>query len=167
MITHEEAHQIFTYNEEDGKLTRRTRPGPRAKPGRVVGNPYSNGYLRVSVGPAGSNKEYLLHRLIWMMKTGTWPTGEIDHINGVRDDNRWVNLRQCTSSENKQNLGIRKNNTSGHAGVSKKRGMEAWQANITVNKKQIFLGIFYSLEEAAEAYRRAKLKYHTFQPVSR
>lgn len=167
MITKEVAEKVFRYDPETGYLFRRKRDGKRAGPEKKVGNPYSNGYLRVSYGPKGGNKEYLVHRLVWLMHTGAWPEGEIDHINGDRQDNRIANLRCCTSSENKQNIKKRKNNKSGYTGVSLFGKSGRWRADLTVNKKATYLGSFETPEEAYSAYLEAKSKLHQFNPVPR
>lgn len=166
MITYEDAHRLFAYDPDTGLLTRRITTSKKAKAGLVVGNPYSNGYLRVGVGPRGACKEYLLHRLIWMMHAGEWPEGEIDHINGVRTDNRLANLRIATSGENRQNSCRYASNKSGYRGVSWFRVAGKWRADITVNRKAIYLGSFDDINEAA-AYTKAKSELHTFQPVAR
>lgn len=164
MLSYEDAHRIFRYDPESGLLYRKKR-GPRGKPDHVVGNPYSNGYLRVSIGGQSNKREYLLHRLIWMMQHGEWPDGEIDHINRIRTDNRISNLRICTNAENKQNLSLRSNNTSGYTGVSYWKAMGKWRADITVNHKIKHLGRFDTPEEAYSAYLAAKAELHTFNPV--
>lgn len=167
MLTYDEAHRLFSYDPETGLLTRRITTGKKSKAGMVVGHPYSNGYLRVGVGPRGACREYLLHRLIWMMCTGSWPDGEIDHINGIRDDNRLSNLRVATSGENRQNSCRYATNKSGHRGVSWFRLAGKWRADITVSRKRLYLGTFDTVEAAAAAYTKAKSELHTFQPVAR
>jgi len=59
---------------------------------------------------------YLAHRVIWKMATGEEPV-EIDHINGIRGDNRIANLRSVSVSENRKNMRISSMNTSGIQGV--------------------------------------------------
>ena len=167
MLDQETACRVFRYDPETGCLYRRKRTGKRSGPEKKVGSPYSNGYLRVSYGPRKEAQEYLLHRLIWMMQTGEWPPEEIDHINGDRQDNRWCNLRACSSAENKQNVGLKKNNTSGFIGVSYWKTCGKWRADITVNGKMKHLGRFGTPEEASAAYQEAKAKLHTFNPTLR
>jgi hypothetical protein len=85
---------------------------------------------------------------------------EVDHINGDTLDNRKVNLRVCTKSENNCNRKINQNNTSGYKGVSYKMSRHKWCAKIGVNNKNIHLGYFDSPEEAYAAYCIASKKYH-------
>jgi len=65
-----------------------------------VGWKNPRGYLDVKSKGLGRVK---LHRLAWLLQTGSWPSNEIDHINGVRDDNRWSNLRDVSRAVNMQN----------------------------------------------------------------
>ncbi len=88
---------------------------------------------------------------------GTNPR-EIDHRNLNPLDNRKMNLRRCTDSQNHANQGIRKNNTSGCKGVS--RAGEKWRAYIVKNYKQISLGYFPTKEEASKAYENAAIQIY-------
>jgi len=99
------------------------------------------------------------HRLIWFMQTGEWPSGEIDHINGVRDDNRWNNLREVSSLENSRNMRPRKNNISGVVGVSWASHIGKWQARIKTSERYLHLGVFECIGAAACARAIADLKY--------
>ena len=101
----------FEYDAETGVLTRIFKSGKR----RVAGaNVRSGDYIRVSF----NGKEYPAHRLIWLLVYGQSPDQFIDHINGVRTDNRLANLRLASDAENKRNVGIRSHNTSGEKGVT-------------------------------------------------
>jgi HNH endonuclease len=83
--------------------------------------------------------------------TGQWPKCQIDHINNIKSDNRWINLREANNQLNHYNLIKPKNNTSGAKGVRKlKNGKFA--ARIKFNKMEIYLGIYDSLELASKAY---------------
>lgn len=100
------------------------------------------------------------HRIVWAMHYGKWPDGEIDHINGVKTDNRIGNLRTATRSENEWNKGKQTNNTSGLKGVSFCKRTGRWQAQIQHKGKQIHLGRFTTPEDAHAAYCEASKKYH-------
>lgn len=84
--------------------------------------------------------------------TGEWPPDEIDHINGVRDDNRWVNLRIATRGQNLCNARRRSDNTSGYKGVCWDANKGKWLASITINRKNKFLGHYETPEAGHEAY---------------
>lgn len=105
---------------------------------------------------------YHAARILWKLITGNEPQGEIDHINRVKSDDRFVNLRDTTPTENCYNRTKRPNTVSGRKGVWWNRAQNQWGAAITVNGKRTHLGWFPEdrLEQAAEAYREAALKYH-------
>lgn len=100
------------------------------------------------------------HRAAWELYYGQWPEGEIDHINGVKSDNRIVNLRSASRLENAKNKGRQSNNTSGFKGVSLHTQTQKWTARIMVSKKSISLGLFDDPESAYAAYCRANIKFH-------
>ena len=103
---------------------------------------------------------YLAHRVIWALVMGYWPHELIDHINGDKTDNRWNNLRCATQAENLRNQGTRSDNTSGFKGVSWKKRLRRWQANIRVSGVQMHLGYFDDAEEAHAAYVAAAEKHY-------
>ena len=117
----------------------------------------SNDYLRIKVG----RREYMAHRLAWLYMTGEWPTEQIDHINGTKDDNRFSNLREATNQENHRNrTRLPSNNTSGHVGVYWKRKRQKWCAQIKINGEVKVLGSsFDSKQDAIAARREAEKKY--------
>lgn len=113
-----------------------------------------NGYLYGAI----LDRVYLAHRIIWLLVFGRWPV-ELDHINGVRDDNRIVNLRHVDRPENSKNKAINSNNTSGTMGVylDKRRG--TWFAMIGVNYKNIRIGSYANKNDAIAARLEAEDKY--------
>ena len=48
-------------------------------------------------------KRHLLHRVAFVLVTGGWPKMLVDHINGDKLDNRWVNLREANYFQNAHN----------------------------------------------------------------
>lgn len=105
---------------------------------------------------------YLAHRVAWAMSTGEWPKDEIDHINGIREDNRLENLRSVTPSENRRNQGRPKDNTSGVMGVGWHSQKSKWRAFITVDRRMQHLGLFDRFEMAVAVRKEAEklLGYH-------
>lgn len=83
----------------------------------------------------------------------------VDHINRNIFDNRKCNLRKATFSQNNMNRSIQKNNSSGHAGVRWNKQRNVWNAQITINKRQIHLGCFIHLENAVKARKNAEKEY--------
>lgn len=105
---------------------------------------------------ADRRRPIALHRLVMNAPENM----EVDHINGDTLDNRRVNLRICTDTENKWNRGKPSNNTSGYKGVYWRKSRRRWQASIGVHHKFIYLGSFTDPAEAAKAYDEAAIKYH-------
>lgn len=103
---------------------------------------------------------YKAHRMAWFYHYGVWPSKQIDHINGDKDDNRIANLREASNAENCRNAGRPRNNTSGFKGVSWHKGSKKWAAHICCDFHQKFLGNFATPEEAHEAYVQAATKLH-------
>lgn len=159
LLTHLDAKRRFSYDRETGKLTRRAVTSGRVV-GSTVGSLRGDGYIVVHV----NNVKYLAHRLIWFMENGEWPTQEIDHINGVKNDNRIANLREATRSLNCQNVkGARGDSRSGVKGV--RRNYNKWEAYIRVAGTRYYLGLYQTKEQARQAYLAAKNKLHTAHEV--
>ena len=120
--------------------------------GEEAGSVYTTGYVRIQ----HKGKRYFAHRLAFLYMTGKMPK-YVDHINGIRDDNSWKNLRTATKIINCQNAAKPKSNTSGCIGVRKRDGM--WIAKIGVNNKSIHLGTFLDKRDAIKARKQAERKY--------
>ena len=161
-ITHEFVLGTLAYDETTGVFVWRVRLGGRGLSGRVAGW-ISGGYRLITLAGA----TYKAHRLAWFYVNGSWPSKHIDHINGNPTDNRIKNLRQCTDAENAQNVALRKNNTSGFAGVSWDRRKKKWHASIKAYGKRNSLGYYQTKEAASSAYLNGKAELHKFQPTPR
>ena len=154
----EELETLFRYDSETGTVTRLT-DGTRHKKGDRVSYINTKGYLIAKI----KGYPYLLHRIIWVLAYGCWPKNEIDHINGVRTDNKLGNLREVTGAENQQNRRLSANNTSGCVGVTWNKKHNAWQAQIKANGEYMYLGSFSELDDAI-AVREAANKKYKFHP---
>lgn len=132
----------FRYDPETGEFTRN---------GVKTGSILKNGYLYLSL----KKKRILAHRAAWAIMTGSVPCAEIDHINRVKSDNRWVNLRVATRSQNAMNQSRRVNSRSGYKGVSWHSKVGKWRASIQAKGRHVHLGYYASAEKAAEKYTEA------------
>ena len=153
-VTAERVREAFRYEPETGLLIRRISY-KKHRIGKPAGNSKSASYVMVDI----DQQRYLAHRLIWLYVYGEWPAGEIDHINGVRSDNRLSNLRVATRSQNSANRPAPKNNTSGVKGVHWHKQSQKWRVSIEVMGKKIERGEFRSLEAASAEFARAAIEY--------
>jgi len=96
-------------------------------------------------------RRFRSHRVAWAIYYGEWPNDQIDHINGIKTDNRIVNLRVVDASKNARNRKIPKNNRSGTVGVRFKPDIRKWTASISVNGKRKYLGVYERKEDAIKA----------------
>ena len=158
-LRYEEVARLFTYDREAGVLY--WKIGDRNTIRRnYVASPSEgtkDGYRQVSI----KGKHYMEHRIIMVLCFGHIPeNAEIDHINHIRNDNRLVNLRFVTHGGNMKNQSVSSKNTSGVTGVSFSKANKKYIAQIMVNREAIYLGMFETLEEAAEARRQADRKFN-------
>jgi hypothetical protein len=158
MITQEHLKNILHYNISTGVFT--WKSCSKYKPYKLnnsAGGYSSQGYIDICIDA----KKYKAHRLAWLYVYGELPKNQIDHINGIRDDNRLCNLRECTQSQNNKNTSLSKRNKHGIKGVSFNQGK--FKATCTVDKKTFHLGYFNSALDAKTAYNDfAKLKFGEF-----
>jgi len=152
--TQKRLKELFTYDPETGHLIRLKKVSANTNIGDVVGSK-TNGYLNVAV----DSKRYLVHRIIFIYVTGKAPN-EIDHINGIKDDNRWVNLRSVTKQENLQNQKRAKNNKSGYTGVHWSRLNKKWRAVIWAEGTQKHIGLYHDIREAIKARKAKEFEYN-------
>ncbi|ASK88496.1 HNH endonuclease signature motif containing protein [Sphingorhabdus sp. SMR4y] len=110
-----------------------------------------------------NRKKVYAHRAAWEIFHGSPPENQIDHINGVRNDNRIANLRDVTCSQNLQNAKLRTSNSSGCTGVSFNGQLQKWETYIIVDSKQIRLGMFADFDDAVAARKKAE-RVHGFHP---
>jgi hypothetical protein len=94
------------------------------------------------------NEKFRAARLAWLYMTGEWPKDIVDHINGVRDDDRWENLRAATQGQNCLNTARRSDNTSGVKGVGWNTRLGKWHARVKIGGQQHHCGYLDNLEDA-------------------
>jgi hypothetical protein len=158
MITQERLKQLLEYNPSTGEFVRLVDRSHNARAGSIAGtlsrgSPRDGGgYLQTHI----DGKVYLNHRLAFLYMTGEIPA-VVDHINHVRHDNRWCNLRALPDHVgNDKNVSLKPNNKSGISGVYWDKRRRSWAAEIVVSRKKHFLGRFALLEDAAVARKNAE-----------
>lgn len=154
----------LTYDKETGLISWRVDLGAgRPCAGAEAGCITSDGYRRIMLNGAS----YLSHRIAWALTHGSWPAGQIDHIDGCRTNNRIANLRDVTNSTNQQNLKrARRNNRSGSSvpGVCWHKASGKFKVNAQREGKTITIGRYATLPEAEAAslaYRRGNYEGFT------
>lgn len=154
MVTLKRLREVAAYDPLTGTMTKtKTHPRWGAGPIRACD---SDGYVVTFI----DRKVYRVHRLAWLYMTGDWPPADIDHANGVRNDNRWINLRAATRSQNLANM---KKRTSGLKGVTWNKRAQKWVAQISCRPRPVYCGHFDSAEEAHAAYMaKAREMYGEF-----
>ncbi len=160
-ITAEQINEVISYSQETGLFTWVKNQG-RARIGDVVSYKDSYGYIAFKL--YGHLRR--AHRVAWFLTHGSFPDGDIDHINRDRSDNRIKNLRCVSRSENMENQLLRSDNKSGFKGVFFEARRNKWRADIAKDKKSKHIGYFDTAEAAFVAYQNAAAKFHTINPVA-
>ena len=158
MITHNELLQTLAYANGHFYWKITTGSG-KIKPGDKAGGKRTDGYIGIII----NGKNYFAHRLAWFYHHGVWPSDSIDHIDRDRSNNKIENLRECTYSENAQNRSISSRNKSGHTGVKFHEFSGKWAAYLRFQRK-LHCTYHSTMEEAIEARKAMKAKFHTFHP---
>lgn len=148
--------ELFDYNPETGIFTRLKTVKSNAMAGDIAGRKGSYGYIHISI----DGSSCLAHRLAWIYVHGKLPEGIIDHINGIRNDNRILNLREATDAENKRNARTPLRNTSGVKGVSWAKREKKWQVHMKLDGKTYWFGYHRDFEVAKEVARKARQSLH-------
>ena len=149
-------NELLTFVPEGGYFVWNKSTG-RMKAGEIAGTLRPDGYVKINIDTI----PYMAHRLIWFMTYGEFPDCEIDHINGIRNDNRLENLRLATSKQNKENTRLKINNTSGHRGVSWDASRNKWLAFVVNNRKFHNIGRFDDIDDAVRAVKEARNQLFT------
>ena len=160
-LTQDALKNVLEYDADTGKFSWKVRVAKHVTVGDEPGGIDSMGYWSINLG----GKHQKAHRLAWLYTYGYFPDTHIDHINRVKTDNRIVNLRLATVSQNAMNKDKQRNNTSGHKGVYLAKKSQKWVAQCTVNKVTKHIGTYSDLGEAKAAYvEYAKVAHGEFNP---
>lgn len=150
--------ELLHYDSATGVFRHRiTSRHGQIPPWSEAGNVHTLGYVIIGIDGA----KLRAHRLAWLYMTGQEPSHDIDHVNGVKSDNRWSNLREATTKQNAENTPLRSDNSTGFRGVTFEPKKGLYRARIRHNGKLINLGRFKIAEQAAEAARAARARLFT------
>ncbi|MCB2253458.1 HNH endonuclease [Pseudomonas chlororaphis] len=148
-IAHEDLKRALRYDPDTGSFIRLVRASNKLA-GSIAGyRQQRDGYMHVRV----FGKTFAAHRLAWFYMTGEWPEAEIDHINRVRTDNRWENLRCATRAQN----AINKSNYSSNVHWDGRKGGR-WYGAFRHNGKLHYAGSSRNKEEALQMVARKRLE---------
>jgi len=154
-LTPTELRELLAYNPITGVVRWRVTCGRRAKAGAIAGSKsQADRYWRIRI----KGRLYLLHRVIYALMKGVWPDDLVDHRDTNADNNRWLNLRPATNSQNGANRSATTKNQLGTKGVfySHRHGM--YVAKIRVNGKGRTLGYRPTVVEAKALYDKAAVE---------
>ncbi len=161
-VTANQVRKLFTYDSDEGHL-RWAVSRQKINIGDVAGyKNTSDGYWYVGF----DYNEFLAHRVIWLWVTGEWPKSQIDHWDGDRVNNKWINLREATNSLNGRNKTKPQSNnkSTGIRGIDIRR--RKYRVRINIDGKEIVVGRFLTLEEAKVARIEAERQYFgVFAPL--
>lgn len=157
MLNQTRLQEILNYDYKTGIFTYRVGRNNQIAIDTVAGSKMDIGYIRIVI----DGKAYMAHRLVWLYLHGSLPELYIDHINGIRDDNRVSNLREVSRTTNNQNRTcLNRNNSSGKMGVDFLKRSNKFRARLRVDGKEMHLGLFATESEAVEVWLCAKKQYH-------
>ena len=164
-ISQKRLFECVHYDPDTGTFTWKKKLTNARSAGMIAGGVNQKGYWRIRIDKV----LYLGHRLAFLYMTGSIPYKQIDHINGVKSDNRWVNLRATIKdhSDNAQNRKLRRDNSSGNTGVYMHKSNKNWIARICLSGREFHLGCYPTKNEAIAAYSAGKRILHSFQPILR
>lgn len=154
MLTQSELKKVLSYNPDTGIFTRISATN-KVRIGDIAGTKHVSGYMQICI----KRKLYKSHRLAWLYIYGEFPVKQIDHINRVKDDNRIINLRLASPSENSCNQEKRPNNKSGFKGVSICKNGK-YEARSCYNGKHVRFTGFKTAKDASIAYNRYAKEHH-------
>ena len=154
-ISAAELREHLDYDSVTGIFRWKKKPAkPGIEVGDIAGGLNNRGYWVIRA----LGRTRTAHRLAWLWITGEWPADQIDHVNMIRHDNRFANLRECNRSANMANAKAHANNMSGIKGVSFYKPSGRWLAQIKKDGLKQHIGLFDSKEEAAFAYSAKALE---------
>ena len=148
LIDSDVLRDLVEYDPETGLFVNKVNRSPNAKIRSVAGSLQNTGYISIHI----RGRKYLAHRLAYLYMTGGWPKNQIDHINGIRSDNSWANLRDCTNGQNMRNL--KRDGKNIHPNGS------GFMVKIQKDNREFYLGTFKTYDRAKEVAVQARKDFH-------
>lgn len=140
MLTGSQLERLLYYDPDEGSWTWTQHHSVVTQcKGREAGNVRPDGYRTIRIGGV----RYYSGRLAFLWMLGYWPE-EVDHIDRDPSNDRWSNLREATSSDNKANSDRSALNTSGYRGVGFVKRTGKWRVDVNAS----YLGAYDTIEEA-------------------
>ncbi|WP_241575047.1 HNH endonuclease [Rosenbergiella nectarea] len=156
MIDNSELQRLLNYDPETGLFYWKVRMSNRVKAGDLAGVINGSGYRIIAI----KGKIHYAHRLAFLWMTGRLPGKFVDHVDGDRSNNIWVNLREASALQNAHNQKLNKSNTSGIKGVHYDKATNKWLATLKVNGKPTYLGVFSEISQAEAVIKQARQNFH-------
>lgn len=135
----------FTYNPDTGSIY--------GVKGNLIRRNNKDKYTQLMIMCDNKRYYFKAHHFAWYYTYGKMPSGDIDHINRIKSDNRISNLRDISHQKNCINRGVAK-------GYCWHKKNQKWVSHITYNNKREYLGCFDTEQEAQQVYLSAKKIYH-------
>jgi len=157
-LTQKRLKERLEYNKYTG-VFKWINPNPaarRIKKGDIAGRIHHTGYVYIGI----DNNSYSAHRLVFLYMNGSFPKGHIDHINQIKSDNRFRNLRDVPQKENNKNMPLRSDNKYGITGIYWDKKLNTWFSSIWINGKHKNLGRSKSFLDACCVRKSAEHKYN-------
>lgn len=150
--------ELLYYNSETGIFTWKINRRGAVRAGQMAGNLHPDGYVNIKI----DGVIYGAHRLAWLYQTGNWPIDQVDHRNGIRNANQFINLRNVPAVINMQNVRrVRTNKVSSQLiGAVWCKRSQKWMSQLQMNGSRKHLGYFDSDLAAHAAYLAAKRALH-------
>jgi hypothetical protein len=156
ILTQERLKELLHYDPTTGLFTWRINRSPKTRAGDIAGSLDQDGYIKISI----NHKGIFAHRLAFLYMEGSMPVKFVDHIDMVKNNNSWSNLRQATNAENRRNVGKTCKNTSGYKGVTWISTLGKYKASCKIMDKQYYIGMFDDPAMASKAYQEFAKKHH-------
>lgn len=153
--------EFLSYNPKDGLILWIKAPAYNKQflVGKEAGSLAENGYVVIKI----FGKIYGAHRIAWALKTGKWPSFDLDHKDTKRANNKWANLRRGGYLLNARNRRAKLGTKFGLKGifyVDDRFRRKPFAAKIVLKGKTKYLGYFHSPEEAHAAYCKAAKEFY-------